>query len=168
MNCWNAAAFPCHWGQWRENGWNAGVKRHDSSNAAYLQDGNSDPEKSLTGARSHPSKHLETWNQRLLPRRLWIIQVVRICQLQNCSSCLLTMNSSITPVDFVYRSRFLYCFLYWSIDWQDKAQLYNLKAGIKCWPVLRSGPWKSLVQKAIWISSLSDQRPLSAITSERK
>lgn len=31
---------------------------------------------SLTEARSHPTRHLETWNRRLLPWRLWIIQVV--------------------------------------------------------------------------------------------
>lgn len=157
MHCQNAATFPCPWGQWREKKcWKASGKRLDSSNTAYLQDGNSDPEKSdWTPVSSlKASGDLESKTSSL---KIMNYPSGRICQLQNCSSCSLTMNSSITPVDLCYRSRFLYCFLYWSVHWQDKAQLYNFKLEVKCWGILHCGPWKSCTKSHLFFLQ-SDQQ----------
>lgn len=43
------------------------VKSFDSPKARLKKDGKSDPEDSLTEAPSYPTRHLETWNRRLLP-----------------------------------------------------------------------------------------------------
>lgn len=74
-----------------------------------MKDGISDPE---AEARSRPTRHLETWIIQNPQGRESSIPSGRVCQLQNCSSYLLTTNSRVSPVTPCHRFRFLYCFMY--------------------------------------------------------
>lgn len=69
-----------------------------SSNAAYMKDGNSDLE--TVSDWSPVSSHKASGDLESKTPSLKVMNYPsgRICQLQNCSSSVLTTNSSITPV----------------------------------------------------------------------
>lgn len=104
----------------------------DSSNAAYMRDGNSDLEAVVDWGPV--SSHKASGDLELKTPSLKVMNYPsgRICRLQNCSSSFLTTNSSVTPEIPCHRFRFLYCFKYYSMYGQDKAQLYRFRLELKC------------------------------------